>query len=37
VWTVNEEDDMRRLLEYGVSGIFTDFPQRLHKILKELK
>ena len=37
VWTVNEEEDMRRLLEYGVSGIFTDFPQRLHKILKELK
>lgn len=33
VWTVNEEDDMRRLIEWGVSGIFTDFPQRLNKVL----
>lgn len=33
VWTVNEEDDMRRLIAWGVSGIFTDFPQRLNKVL----
>ena len=33
VWTVNEEEDMRRLIEWGVSGIFTDFPQRLSKVL----
>ncbi len=34
VWTVNEEADMRRLIEWGVSGIITDFPQRLNKILR---
>jgi glycerophosphoryl diester phosphodiesterase len=33
VWTVNEEEDMRRLIDWGVSGIFTDFPQRLNKVL----
>ena len=35
VWTVNEKDDMRRLLEWGVSGIFTDFPDRLVEVLAE--
>ncbi|MBA3532561.1 MAG: glycerophosphodiester phosphodiesterase [Ardenticatenales bacterium] len=29
VWTVNDEALMRRLMEAGVSGLFTDFPQRL--------
>lgn len=33
VWTVNEDEDMRRLIEWGVSGIFTDFPQRLSAVL----
>jgi glycerophosphoryl diester phosphodiesterase len=32
VWTVNEEADMRLLIQAGVSGIFTDFPQRLKKL-----
>lgn len=35
VWTVNEEGDMRAMLQAGVSGLFTDFPQRLHRILNE--
>jgi glycerophosphoryl diester phosphodiesterase len=26
VWTVNLEDDMRRLLEWGVDGLITDRP-----------
>lgn len=36
VWTVNEEADMRRLITAGVSGLFTDFPQRLKKVLASL-
>lgn len=35
VWTVNEEADMRRMIKAGVSGIITDFPQLLHRILTE--
>ncbi len=34
VWTVNDETTMRNLIEAGVSGIFTDYPQLLRKILK---
>ncbi len=33
IWTVNEEDDMRRILEMGVDGIMTDHPERLVKII----
>ncbi len=33
VWVVNDEEDMRRLIEWGVTGIFTDYPQRLAKVL----
>jgi glycerophosphoryl diester phosphodiesterase len=29
VWTVNEESDMQELIEMGVTGIITDFPQIL--------
>ncbi|MCX7024443.1 MAG: glycerophosphodiester phosphodiesterase family protein [Spirochaetes bacterium] len=32
-WTVNSEADMRRLLDWGVTGIITDFPDRLLKVL----
>lgn len=28
-WTVNEEQDMRRLLGIGLDGIMTDYPDRL--------
>lgn len=28
VWTINEEADMRRMLEWGVTGLITDFPDR---------
>lgn len=34
VWTVNKEADMRQLMDWGVTGIFTDFPQVLKKVLK---
>ena len=29
VYTVNEASDMHRLIDAGVHGLFTDFPQRL--------
>ncbi len=32
-WTVNEESEMRTLLEMGIDGIITDFPARLQTIL----
>jgi glycerophosphoryl diester phosphodiesterase len=35
VWTVDEEPDMRRLLDWGVDGIITDRPDRLAKVLHE--
>ncbi|MEW5957297.1 MAG: glycerophosphodiester phosphodiesterase family protein [Chloroflexota bacterium] len=34
VWTVNDERKMRRLIKAGVSGIITDFPQRLRQLLQ---
>lgn len=34
VWTVNEIEDMERLLAWGVDGILTDFPDRLLNLLK---
>ncbi len=36
VWTVDEEADMRRLLEWGVDGIITDRPDRLARVLHEI-
>ena len=29
VWTVNDRDEMKQLIDYGVDGIITDFPDRL--------
>ena len=31
-WTVNDEADMQRLMCAGVTGIITDFPQRLRRL-----
>lgn len=33
-WTVNDEERMRKMLSFGVSGIITDFPGRLKKLLE---
>jgi glycerophosphoryl diester phosphodiesterase len=33
VWTVNETEAMRRLLDMGVDGIMTDYPDRLLALL----
>lgn len=32
VWTVNDPDDMRRLIGLGVDGIISDYPDRLAKV-----
>jgi glycerophosphoryl diester phosphodiesterase len=36
VWTVDEEADMRRLVEWGVDGIISDRPDRLARVLNAL-
>lgn len=33
VWTINETADMQRLIDVGVDGIMTDYPDRLLKLL----
>lgn len=33
VWTIDEEEDMERLLDWGVDGIQTDRPDRLARVL----
>jgi glycerophosphoryl diester phosphodiesterase len=33
VWTVNDAEEMRRLVASGVDGIMTDYPDRLLKVL----
>jgi glycerophosphoryl diester phosphodiesterase len=34
-WTVNDEADWLRLLEWGVDGITTDYPDRLARLLRK--
>ncbi|MEI6244231.1 MAG: glycerophosphodiester phosphodiesterase [Acidobacteriota bacterium] len=34
VWVVNEEDDMRRLLSWGVTGLISDRPDRAIKVIR---
>jgi len=33
VWTINDEESMRRLIDLGVDGIMTDYPDRLIALL----
>jgi glycerophosphoryl diester phosphodiesterase len=33
-WTVNELADMKRLIEWKVDGIITDYPDRLREVMK---
>ena len=34
-WTVNERSDMSRLIDLGVDGIITDYPDRLRSLMAE--
>lgn len=34
VWTVNEVEEMKALIDANVNGIMTDFPQLLHPLLQ---
>ena len=36
-WTINDEDEMRELIELGADAIMTDNPSLLKKILEEYK
>jgi glycerophosphoryl diester phosphodiesterase len=36
VWTVNEPQDMERMLALGVDGILTDYPDRLLRLMGRL-
>jgi len=36
-WTVNEKADWLRLLDWGVDGITTDYPDRLARLLRRRK
>ena len=32
VWTVNEERDMARMIELGIDGIISDYPDRMRRV-----
>ena len=33
-WTVNEVSDMARLIDWGVDGLITDYPDRLRTVMQ---
>lgn len=35
VYTVNQEDDMRAMIDLGVDGIITNYPARLEQVLEQ--
>jgi glycerophosphoryl diester phosphodiesterase len=37
IWTINREENMRRLIDWGVDGIVTDYPSLLRKVMLEKK
>lgn len=36
-WTVNETNEMQKLIQWGVDGIITDYPDRLYELVDQLK
>lgn len=37
IWTCNDQDEMKRLLTAGVSGLITDYPNRLRTVLADFE
>lgn len=37
VWTVNKEEDMKKMLDWGVDGVFTNEPEVLRNLLDQIK
>ena len=35
VWTVDQPEDMRRMIELGVDGITTNYPDKLIRLLRK--
>jgi glycerophosphoryl diester phosphodiesterase len=35
VWTINDPDEMRRMLDLGADGVMTDCPEELTVVLGE--
>jgi len=31
-WTVNDEEDILRMIDYSIDGIITDYPEKVKKI-----
>lgn len=36
-WTINEEEEIKELILKGVDGIISDYPNRVQKVIEELK
>lgn len=36
-YTVNSKEDMQRLLEWGVTGVFTNYPDLFHEVIRGFK
>ncbi len=34
-WTVNEKDDMKKLVKWGVDGLITDYPDRFKEVFPD--
>jgi len=37
VWTINREENMRRLVMWGADGIITDYPARLSRVISNMR